>query len=99
MTPGVYARGGRGMQINYAIADCRLGRLLVAWTGRGVCAVTLGDDDASLESALRAEYPKADIRRDESELSASVQQILAHLDGEERRLELPLDLQATAFQL
>jgi AraC family transcriptional regulator of adaptative response/methylated-DNA-[protein]-cysteine methyltransferase len=99
MTPGVYARGGRGMKINYAIVDCHLGRSLVAATERGVSAVTLGDDDSALESALRVEYPKAEIRRDENKLTASVQQILSHLKGEARRLELPLDLQPTAFQL
>src|SRR5207245_9004812 len=57
MTPATYGRGGRGMRIVFTIADCPLGRLLVAATERGVCSVTLGDSDADLARALFAEYP------------------------------------------
>jgi AraC family transcriptional regulator of adaptative response/methylated-DNA-[protein]-cysteine methyltransferase len=99
MTPAVYARGGQGMKINYSITDSALGRLLVAQTVRGVCAVTLGDEDSILESALRDEYPRAEIHHDENGLAAIVKQVLAHINGEKRHLDLPLDLQATAFQL
>ena len=47
MTPATYGRGGRGMRIIYTIANCSLGRLLVAATERGVCAVALGDSNAA----------------------------------------------------
>ena len=43
MTPATYGRGGRGMRIIYTTAACKLGRLLVAATERGVCSVALGD--------------------------------------------------------
>lgn len=59
MTPAAYRRGGRGVHIRYAIAGTPIGRILVAATARGVCAVTLGDDDTALEAALAAEYPEA----------------------------------------
>ena len=49
MTPATYSRGGRGVNINYTIVDSTMGRLLVAMTERGVCAVRMGDDDAELE--------------------------------------------------
>src|SRR5919202_6547478 len=49
MTPAVYRRGGRGTRIAYTIAGSPLGRLLVAATDRGICAVSLGDDDTFLE--------------------------------------------------
>ena len=55
MTPATYGRGGRGMRIIYTIANCSLGRLLVAATERGVCSVALGDADADLERALLAD--------------------------------------------
>ncbi|MGH9943085.1 MAG: bifunctional DNA-binding transcriptional regulator/O6-methylguanine-DNA methyltransferase Ada [Pyrinomonadaceae bacterium] len=99
MTPAAYRRGGKGMEITYTLTDCRLGRLLVAATGRGVCAVNFGDDDSFLETALRAEYPAAQLRRDEAALSESVNTILEHLEGAWPHPELPLDLRATAFQL
>ena len=99
MTPRTYARGGRGMNINFTITDSPLGKLLVATTERGICAVTLGDSEAELETSLAKEYPKAEIRRSGNEASAVIDQLLGYLAGNERRLDLPLDLQATAFQL
>ena len=98
MTPATYRRGGRGMTIGYTIANCPLGRVLVAATERGVCMVSLGDADAVLEAALLSEYPNAEIHRDASEISRWLKAILSNLDGHERRLDLPLDVEATAFQ-
>jgi AraC family transcriptional regulator of adaptative response/methylated-DNA-[protein]-cysteine methyltransferase len=98
MTPVAYKRGGLGARIGYTIATTRLGRLLVAATERGVCFVSLGDDDAALEAALADEYPAAEIARDEGDFQGWVDAILRYLNGEEPHLDLPLDVQATAFQ-
>ncbi len=98
MTPATYRRGGLGMRIGYTVVDSPLGRLLVGATERGVCAVCLGDSDAKLEASLAAEYPRAEIRRDEAMLGRSVSAFLNHLEGRTPRLDLPVDLQATAFQ-
>ncbi len=98
MTPGTYQRGGRDMQIKYAIADSPLGRLLVAMTEKGVAAVSLGSSDDALESALVAEYPAAEICRDDTHLESFLELLLKHLSGAQPHLDLPLDVQATAFQ-
>ena len=98
MTPATYSRGGRGVNISYTIVDSAMGRLLVAVTERGVCAVRMGDDDAALENDLRDEFPHGQITRDDSALRDPVEKILNHLDKNEPRLELPLDIRATAFQ-
>lgn len=98
MTPATYSRGGRGVNINYTTVASSMGRLLVAMTERGVCAVRMGDTDAELEKDLREEFPHAEIKRDDSALRELVQKILSHLDNNEPRLDLPLDIRATAFQ-
>lgn len=102
MTPAVYRKGGLGMQIEYTIADCPLGRLLVAFTTRGVSAVYLGDEDAALESALRKEYPRAAITVS-ARGSAWVAELVAYLKGTRPKVDLPLglplDLAHTAFQM
>jgi AraC family transcriptional regulator of adaptative response/methylated-DNA-[protein]-cysteine methyltransferase len=98
MTPATYSRGGRGVNINYTITDSSMGRLLVAMTERGVCAVRMSDTDAELEKDLREEFPHAEIKRDDSALREQLQKILNHLDHNEPRLDLPLDIRATAFQ-
>jgi len=98
MTPATYGRGGRGAIINYTITPCSLGLLLVAATERGVCAVKLGDSDAALEADLTREYPSAKIHRADSVLSQPVDKLLNYLSGKQPDLQLPLDIQATAFQ-
>jgi len=98
MLPAVYKRGGVGMSVRYAIVDSPLGRLLVGATARGVCAVAMGRSDAALLRALASEYPAAAIAEDRGALHDWTKQILAHLSGRRPRLDLPLDIQATAFQ-
>jgi AraC family transcriptional regulator, regulatory protein of adaptative response / methylated-DNA-[protein]-cysteine methyltransferase len=100
MTPTTYRRGGPGMQINYTIVDCTLGRLLVAATAKGICAVSLGDNDTVLETALFSEYPAAEITRDGDEVGLSqwVNALMSYLKGQQPHIDLPLDVRATAFQ-
>jgi AraC family transcriptional regulator of adaptative response/methylated-DNA-[protein]-cysteine methyltransferase len=98
MTPATYRRGGRGMQISYTIAECALGRVLVAATHRGVSAVYLGDKDEPLAAALRKEYPQADINRSPEKHSQWVRAIVQHLAGALPQLDVPTDVAATAFQ-
>jgi AraC family transcriptional regulator, regulatory protein of adaptative response / methylated-DNA-[protein]-cysteine methyltransferase len=98
MTPAVYRRGGVGMRIHYTVVPCPLGLLLVAATERGICAITLGDADDALAAALKREYPAAEIARDAAGLDSAVTAIIRHLRGQEPHLDLPLDVQATAFQ-
>jgi AraC family transcriptional regulator of adaptative response/methylated-DNA-[protein]-cysteine methyltransferase len=101
MPPSVYRRGGAGTTIRYAIVDTKastLGRLLVAATGRGICAVALGSTDAELSAVLTNEYPAATVVHDAGALSEWTRAIIAHLAGRRPRLDLPLDVQATSFQ-
>ncbi|MBZ5594433.1 MAG: bifunctional DNA-binding transcriptional regulator/O6-methylguanine-DNA methyltransferase Ada [Acidobacteriia bacterium] len=98
MTPATYRRGGRGMDIAYTTVHSPLGRLLVAGTERGICAVSLGDDEEALEKSLAAEYSGATLRRDNAKLRLWVLALISHLCGKEPHLDLPLDVRATAFQ-
>jgi AraC family transcriptional regulator of adaptative response/methylated-DNA-[protein]-cysteine methyltransferase len=67
MTPSAYRQGGTAVSIRYTIVPCRLGCLLVAATGDGICAVSLGDEAARLAASLREEYPAAQIERADPE--------------------------------
>ena len=86
------------MQINYTIVGSPLGRLLVGATQRGISALYLGKDEAALQTTLRKEYPRAEISCDRNGLQGWVGKILEHLRGREPNLDLPTDVQATAFQ-
>ncbi|MCU1265397.1 MAG: ada, AraC family transcriptional regulator, regulatory protein of adaptative response [Acidobacteria bacterium] len=98
MTPATYSRNGRGAVIDYAVASCDLGFLLVAATAKGICAVRLGSSEIDLENDLRGEFSAASVKRDDAQLRGWVDQILEHLAGRRPDLNLPLDVQATAFQ-
>jgi AraC family transcriptional regulator of adaptative response/methylated-DNA-[protein]-cysteine methyltransferase len=98
MTPATYGKGGRGAVINFATVETPLGHLLVAATNKGVCSVMLGDSDASLRADLLNEFPAAEIHHDEKPLHSAVKAIVEHLKSKTPRIDLPLDIQATAFQ-
>ena len=63
MTPASYRAGGAGASIRYTTVATPLGRLLVATTTRGICAVTLGERDAELEQQLKEEFHRAELER------------------------------------
>ncbi len=98
MTPGEYRRGGAGVSVRYAIVPTSLGRMLVAATERGLCAVRFAETVADLEHDLRSEFPAADLRRDDKGLHEYVSPLLAAIHGDNSTIALPLDIRATAFQ-
>ncbi len=98
MTPATYGRGGRGAVISYTTASCPLGFLLVAGTEKGLCAVKLADSEAKLEVDLSREFPEAKLRRNDIAFDQPVRDLLEYLKGKQPSLDLPLDIQATAFQ-
>jgi len=98
MTPATYRKGGQGMKIGYTIAKSQLGKVLVGATERGVSAVYLGDAENAMIAELREEYPRAEIAPGTGSFQRWVREIVQRIEGKQPRLELPLDLQATAFQ-
>ena len=99
MTPAVYKKGGKGIAISYTIADSPLGKLLVASTDKGICAVSFGDDEVELKRELEQEFFAAEINIDNKGLKNAVDSILRGLNGERSILALPLDVRGTAFQM
>lgn len=100
MLPGVYRRGGAGLQIHWTILETELGLALVAATDRGLCSIALGDDAGALEAELRGEFPNAQLARvqdgrDEF-LAPRVAQVARLLSGQSGSLDI--ELIGTAFQ-
>jgi AraC family transcriptional regulator of adaptative response/methylated-DNA-[protein]-cysteine methyltransferase len=101
MHPSIYKSGGEGLVIDYEISDCRLGKLLVAGTERGICAVSLGNSESKLLGLLRAEYPNAKLVHNcIANLSHWMSAILTYVDHSQdlEQSQLPIDIQVTAFQ-
>jgi len=85
------------MPIRYNLTDCPFGRLLVASTDRGVCAVGIAPSDEALATTLRQTLPGSTLRHDER-LHDWARGILAFLHGKPMPCELPIDVRGTAFQ-
>ena len=105
MTPARFRDGGRGETIVFVTAPCRLGHILVAATGVGICSVTLGDSAEALEAELRRRFQFADSLEKSaarsgqtSLLQQAVETVLSQLTDHPVCSSLPLDLRATVFQ-
>ncbi len=108
MTPDKYRRGAVAEVIRYTTAASPIGRMLVAATAKGVCAVQFADSDEELEHGVRREYPFAARKRDDVELRGYVTMLIEKMKHEEAggshdstrdsAKSLPLDIRATAFQ-
>jgi AraC family transcriptional regulator of adaptative response/methylated-DNA-[protein]-cysteine methyltransferase len=98
MTPDKYRRGAIAAAIRYTCADSPLGRMLVAATERGICAIQFARSDGELMEGLKREFPFAARKADEGGLRSWVSALLRHMRGKNQDASLPLDIRATAFQ-
>ena len=76
-----------------------LGSILVAATERGVCAITLGDEPDALLRDLQDRFPNAQLRGGDAEFERMVATVIGFVEAPALGLDLPLDLQGSAFQL
>jgi len=99
-TPDSYRRGSPGIAISYTTIGTELGRILIASTDRGVCAVRIGADDDQLLTGIHLEFARAEITRDDQSLEV-VAQVVAELAAGRTAsvVDVPLDLQGSAFQV
>ena len=98
MAPAAYKNGAAGIEIRYAVEPSSLGWLLVAATEHGVCAIELDAGPEPLLARLRARFPRATLRGDDPAFAAWVGLVSAFVEAPQRGLDLPLDVQGTAFQ-
>ena len=98
MPPSAWRKGGRGQAIRFTTFASPLGMVLLAATGKGVCFLALADNQNKLEAELQSQFPAADITRNDDALISYVDTVFAYLSGQRAHPELPLDVQATAFQ-
>jgi AraC family transcriptional regulator of adaptative response/methylated-DNA-[protein]-cysteine methyltransferase len=97
MSPKAFRQRGKGMQIQFGSTTTPIGEITVAYTDRGVCSVTIGDDRDTLERELRAAFAAAELRRAPAE-DAQVSRIAGAV-ASARTADVPLDLDGTDFQL
>ena len=98
MTPTNFRSGGHGASMRFAVGECSLGSILVAATDKGVCAIMLGDDPDALVRALQERFPKAQLLGGDPDFEHIVARVVGFVEAPALGLDLPLDVQGTAFQ-
>jgi AraC family transcriptional regulator of adaptative response/methylated-DNA-[protein]-cysteine methyltransferase len=98
MTPDKYRRGAIAAVIRYTCADSPLGRMLIAATDRGICAIQFARTDGELIEGLKREFPFATRKVDDSGLRSWADALIEQMRGGDMDSSLPLDIRATAFQ-
>ena len=98
MTPTAFRSGGRGAVIRFAVGQCSLGAILVAASERGVCEISLGDDPAALTHELEGRFPQAELAGGDEDFEKVVATVIGLVERPLEGIELPLDVQGTAFQ-
>jgi AraC family transcriptional regulator, regulatory protein of adaptative response / methylated-DNA-[protein]-cysteine methyltransferase len=98
MTPSAFRQGGVSTRIQFAVGECRLGSVLVAASDRGVCAILLGDEPEGVLRELQDRFPRAMLVGGSNEFEAIVGIVIAFIETPNAGLDLPLDVQGTAFQ-
>jgi AraC family transcriptional regulator of adaptative response/methylated-DNA-[protein]-cysteine methyltransferase len=98
MTPTRFRSGGADMEIRFTIGQCSLGAILVARSARGLCSIMLGDDRKALAGELQQRFPKARLIGGDAQFEQWVAQVVDFVEQPRLGLNLPLDVQGTAFQ-
>ena len=98
MKPAQYRDGGADARIEFAVAQCALGAILVARSERGLCAISLGDDPEALLRELQERFPRAELVGGDAGFERLVAQVIGFVEAPGLGLDLPLDIRGTAFQ-
>ena len=85
-----------GEEVRFTFDKFSLGTVLVAATGKGICAILLGDGRDELHRELVYAFPQAHLVADENGLADETAKIAAFLDSPKQGLDLPLDIRGSA---
>jgi AraC family transcriptional regulator of adaptative response/methylated-DNA-[protein]-cysteine methyltransferase len=98
MTPGDYAKGGAGVDIDYGFHACPFGIALVMATAKGVCGLAFGDEgeEKKIFADMRARWPKANYREAPERTAEIARQIFDARPGD---TDLPIHLLGTPWQV
>jgi AraC family transcriptional regulator of adaptative response/methylated-DNA-[protein]-cysteine methyltransferase len=94
MAPSVWAQGGRGVTIRWAVVPTSLGPMLVAATDKGVCRLSFNEG----QGELAARFPEAELVEGGADFATLLAQVVAAVEQPGDASGIPLDVRGTAFQ-
>jgi methylated-DNA-[protein]-cysteine S-methyltransferase/AraC family transcriptional regulator of adaptative response/methylated-DNA-[protein]-cysteine methyltransferase len=84
--------------LSYAVAACDFGKVLVARSASGVCAILLGDETEELTVDLAIRFPQSTLVASEDAVKDDVAKVLQYIEKPSGGLHLKLDLRGAPFQ-
>jgi AraC family transcriptional regulator, regulatory protein of adaptative response / methylated-DNA-[protein]-cysteine methyltransferase len=86
--------------IRYGLGQTSIAAILVAASDRGVVAIVIREHpgDEALVEALRARFPRAELRHDGTGAREMVEAVISFVENPRGNLTLPLDIRGTDFQ-
>lgn len=87
------------MSIYFSVGGCSLGKVLVAQSAFGVCAILMGDDETLLMNELKAICTRETLLENHELLKPHLGQVSHFIDSPMDKIAFPLDIQGTLFQL
>ncbi|QOZ68818.1 methylated-DNA--[protein]-cysteine S-methyltransferase [Bradyrhizobium arachidis] len=79
-------------------ADTVLGKVLLARSAKGVCAILLGDDTTALETDLAARFPEATLIANEAMVRDDLAKVVRYAEKPSDGFDLTLDMRGTPLQ-
>ena len=98
MTGIKHRAAGAHAEVQFAISECSLGRVLVATRGQGVRAILLGDNARALKRELQARFPRTTLIEGTKEATAMAAAVVQAIDMPAQNVSLQLDVDGTPFQ-
>ena len=88
-------RGENAIELRFATGRCSLGHILVAESGKGVCAILFGGSASATVRDLQERFPQAKLTGgDKGRLDA----VIRFVENSASEPDFPLDPQGSAFQ-
>jgi AraC family transcriptional regulator of adaptative response/methylated-DNA-[protein]-cysteine methyltransferase len=85
-------------RLRFAVADCALGKVLMAQSAKGVCAILIGDDAEELAADLARRFPRMTFVPGETAMTETIEAVLRFIEKPAVGLHLKLDMRGTPFQ-
>jgi AraC family transcriptional regulator, regulatory protein of adaptative response / methylated-DNA-[protein]-cysteine methyltransferase len=82
----------------FGVGDSALGKVLLARSAKGVCAILLGDDAGELEEDLADRFPEATLVANEVMVRDDLAKVVRYVEKPSEGLELALDMRGTPLQ-
>ena len=86
------------MKIKYGVGASPIGKLLVAQSEKGLCAISVRASETELERGLRERFADAVVVRDDKAVAPLRKKVLEAIAGKSASRAPALDIQGTEFQ-